>query len=69
MKIEAASAYAMVTIGGIAVASLNSTETPNLLELVEACDAPASMLRHFSVCADKGRDAAPADLHSVCADK
>jgi hypothetical protein len=55
----------MVTTGGINMASLILTETPNLLELVEACDAPASMLP----CADKGRDAAPADLHSVCADK
>jgi hypothetical protein len=50
---------------------LNFKETPNLLELVEASDAPASMLSDFSVCADKG-NAAPgglADLHSVCADK
>jgi hypothetical protein len=29
------------------MASLNVTETPSLLELVEACDTPASMLRRF----------------------
>jgi hypothetical protein len=51
---------------------LKSSETPNLLDLVEACGAPASMLPDFSICADKGRDASAsglADLHSVCADK
>lgn len=46
---------------------LNLTEIPSLLELVEASDAPASMLPDFSVCADKG--GREPDLHSVCADK
>jgi hypothetical protein len=51
---------------------LNFKENPNLLELVEASGAPVSMLSDFSVCADKGRDAAPGDLadsHGVCANK